>query len=173
MIILWILFGMLGRLVIHIPNVTPLTSLCLLAPSVFSRRNSFLIILSVLFLSDLCLHFIFHYAVFGYWTLFNYSGWLAVILFGFFLGKNPGILRALSFTLYSSFLFWLWTNFGTWCTTTIYAHTTLGLMNCYIAALPFLRNAAVGSLLWTTALILMLRVCYAPFANARGAEPNT
>jgi len=151
--IVWILVAVIGRLVIHIPDVTPLTSLCLLAPTVFSKRNSLLIIFCSLLLSDLCLHFIFHYAVLGSWTLFNYSGWSAVVLLGVLFAKKPTVFRALSFTVYGSLIFWVWSDFGTWCTSTLYAHTINGLMDCYIAALPFLRDAITGSLIWTGVLV--------------------
>ncbi|MCX7124967.1 MAG: hypothetical protein NTU49_04290, partial [Gammaproteobacteria bacterium] len=126
MIFLWILIGTIGRLVIHIPDVTPLTSLCLLAPTAFSKRYSALIMLIVLILSDVCLHFLDHYAVFGLWTVFNYSGWMAVLLLGFLFSKKPSLVHAVFFTLFSSVFFWIWTNFGTWCTTQLYAHTMRG-----------------------------------------------
>src|SRR3990167_2423736 len=149
MYILWILIGVIGRLVIHIPDVTPLTSLCLLAPTVFSKRNACFIILTILILSDVSLHF-----------LFNYSGWLFVMLLGFLFAKKSTLTRAFMFTLNASLIFWVWSDFGTWCTSSFYPHTLQGLIDCYIAALPFLRNAIVGSLLWTGMLVFMIRTRY-------------
>lgn len=162
--LIWILVGLMGRLVVHIPDVTPLTSLCLLAPTVFSKRLSFALIAAILVLSDLCLHFIFHYPAFGLWSLFNYSGWFAVVLFGLLLAQKQTLLRAVSFTIVSSILFWIWTNVGTWCTTALYPHTLNGLMTCYIAALPFLRNAILGSVVWTS--VLWICVSWSFFAKS-------
>ena len=153
-VFLWIIIGVVGRLIVHIPDVTPLTSLCLLAPTVFSKRQSFLIMLIILLLSDLCLHFLFHYSAFGSWTLFTYSAWFGVIFVGFLLAKKLTLFRALYFTFFASLAFWIWTNFGTWATTTLYSHDLHGLMNCYIAALPFLRNSIVGSCVWTGVLLI-------------------
>lgn len=152
LLIVWIVTAIVGRLVIHIPDVTPLTSLCLLAPSVFSKRTALFAMLIILALSDYGLHLLFQYSVFGSWTWFTYSGWLCMIFLGFIFSKNSTLLRALYFTLIGTVIFWLWTNFGTWCTTTLYPHHLTGLFACYTAALPFLKNSVLGSLLWTTVL---------------------
>ena len=152
MFLVTILIGVFSRLFIHIPNVTALTSLCLLAPSAFSKRDAFLIIATILLLSDLLLHFMLHYPVLGFWTFFNYSGWFATLFAGFLLQKQFTFSRALIFTFLTSVLFWIWTNLGTWFATGMYAPTPSGLLQCYIAGLPFLRNAVIGSLVWTAVL---------------------
>ncbi|EKD77269.1 MAG: hypothetical protein ACD_42C00407G0003 [uncultured bacterium] len=154
--LLWVAIGVFGRLIIHVPDATPLTSLCLLAPIVFSKRFSFLIILITLFLSDFILHFLFHYAVFGSWTLFTYSGWLMVAVIGFLFSKKSTILNAILYSAFSAVIFWVWTDFGTWITTALYAHTAQGLLNCYIAALPFLRNSMLGAMAWSVVLVYLL-----------------
>jgi len=158
--LIWILIGVVGRLIIHIPDVTPLTSLCLLSPTVFSKRQSFFIVFLLLVLSDVCLHFLFHYPVFGSWTVFTYSGWMGVTLLGLLFSKKPTWLRAFSFTITASLIFWIWTNFGTWCATHLYSHNMQGLLDCYIAAIPFLKNSILGSLVWTGVLFF--------FCNYRG-----
>ncbi len=154
--LLWILIGTLGRVIIHIPDVTPLTSLCLLSPSVFSKRNAVLILLFILILSDTCLHFLFHYAILGSWTIFTYSGWFGIIFLGFFFAKNPSLFRALLLTVCATVIFWVWTNFGTWYATPMYSHTLQGLLLCYVAAIPFLKNAMAGSLVWTSVVMMLL-----------------
>lgn len=155
--LLWILIGTIGRFIIHIPDVTPLTSLSLLAPTVFSKRQSLFILCFTLLLSDACLHFLFHYSIFGSWTLFTYSGWIGIVFFGFYFAKQSSLPRALLLTLYASLIFWIWTNFGTWVATTIYPHTLSGLFACYIAAIPFLKNSMLGSLAWTFILMISLQ----------------
>ena len=153
--VLWLLVGVLGRLIIHIPDVTPLTSLCLLASTVFSKRNAYWIMLSILLLSDFSLHILFHYPVFGLWTVFTYSVWLGIIVFGFLFSKKPTVLRGLWLTFFSAIIFWVWRNFGSWITTNMYAHNMRGLLDFYIAALPFLRNSIVGSCVWTAVIMTL------------------
>lgn len=158
MFFLWIALGVLGRLVIHVPDATPLTSLFLLAPAVFSKRISLLMTVITLFLSDLALHFIFNFAIFGSWTAFTYSGWIMTTLFGFYYAKRATFSRGIIFSGLSAILFWVWTNFGTWCATTLYAHTLSGLFTCYIAALPFLQNGILGAVVWTSIFYFLIRL---------------
>lgn len=153
--LIWILVGVVGRLVIHVPDVTPLTSLALLAPTVFSKRISIAMMLGILILSDYSLHVFFHYPMFGLWSLFNYSGWIATVLFGFLFSKKPTFLSALFYTFFSALFFWVWTDFGTWCVSSLYPHTLHGLTECFVMALPFLKYSIVGSLAWTTALMIV------------------
>lgn len=154
--VLFLLVGVIGRLVIHIPDVTPLTSLCLLAPIVFAPRIVFLITTLILLLSDAALHYLFHFPVFGMWTLFTYSGWFGVTLLGFLLRKKQGFLQTILFTCCATFLFWLWTNFGTFMTTHLYPHHFSGFLQCYIAALPFLKNSLIGSCAWSSILFYFI-----------------
>lgn len=148
--------GVIGRLVIHIPDVTPITSLCLFAPTFFSKKISFLIMMLILLLSDFCLHLLFQYPTFGSWTVFTYSGWFAVVWFGFLFANNPTAFRGFYFTCTASFIFWLWTNLGTFFTTHLYIHNLNGFLQCYIAALPFLRNSVMGSIAWSSLLMIFI-----------------
>ena len=159
LLLIWVAIGIMGRLVIHIPDVTPLTSLCLLSSTIFPKRVSVAIIFITLILSDFLLQIIFKQSQFGIWSLFNYSGWFLVILIGFGFAKNPSFKNSIYFTVFSAFIFWLWSNLGTFCFSFgLYSHTLNGLMQCYIAALPFLRNAVLGSLVWTVVLIFCLKI---------------
>jgi hypothetical protein len=48
----------------------------------------------------------------------------------------------------SSLMFFAATNFAVWAFSPIYAADGPGLLKCYIAALPFLRNMLAGDLFW-------------------------
>ncbi len=47
-----------------------------------------------------------------------------------------------------SLIFFVTTNFAVWAFSPLYPHTMQGLIDCYVAALPFLRNTVAGDLLW-------------------------
>lgn len=145
---IWLCIAVAGRLIPHPANMTPLTNLCLYAGKNFPRHLTLLISLIGILISDLLLAWIKGYPAFGFWTLFNYSGFVAIIFAGMLLKAQPKFLRLLSFVLISGLGFWLWTNFGTWLTSGIYPLTTAGIIRCYAAALPFLRNALLGDLVW-------------------------
>ena len=48
----------------------------------------------------------------------------------------------------SSLFFFLVTNFAVWAFSPLYPANAVGLVKCYIAALPFLRNMLEGNLFW-------------------------
>lgn len=172
MIIWWIAIGFISRLVIHIPDATPITTLALLAPRFFSLRKSLLMILSILVTSDLCLHFLFQYDVFGSWSFFTYSGWCGVVLLGGVNRIAESAKKMITFAISASFLFWVWTNFGTWCATSLYPHNVAGLAECYYAALPFLRNSIIGAIGWSCVIITPQYIPLFPSQFYPSKHPN-
>ncbi len=100
--------------------------------------------------------FALHYAAFGSWSFFTYSGWCAVVLLGSINRLAESAKNMIIFTIGASLLFWLWTNFGTWCATSLYPHNITGLIECYYAALPFLRNSALGAMCWSCMIMYYL-----------------
>lgn len=145
-IILIITIGILGRLIPHLPNVTPIIGLCLFARANLPYYFSLLVIAITLFISDLCLAAMFGYPMVSYATLFTYSGFAVVILANY---KSRYLSKSLLFSILgSSFGFWIWTNFGVWLTSNWYDRSIEGLGRCYYLALPFLRNALIGDLIW-------------------------
>jgi hypothetical protein len=154
--VLWVIFGTLGRLIPHAPNVSPMTSIALFSGSQLGRVLSFVVALLTMIISDIALAKMTGYPAFGIWSIFTYSGFAAIIVAGFWLRKNPSAARTFGFLLASSFGFWLWTNFGIWATgeSGMYPHTAQGLVACYVAALPFLGNALVGDMAWGFVLFM-------------------
>ena len=51
-----------------------------------------------------------------------------------------------------SLVFFVTTNLAVWACGSMYPKTILGLAQCYLAALPFLRNALCGDLFWSATL---------------------
>lgn len=163
----WLVLGVLARLVPHPANVTPMTSISLFGGSEMGRGRALLLTLATLVVSDLLLALAMGYPAFGAWSFFNYTGFAAIVLAGSFLRGKKSAGRTIGFLLASSFGFWLWTNFGVWATGAhgMYPRTLEGLGACYVAALPFLRNAVVGDLAWGF-------VFFAGFEFARSLAPR-
>ena len=133
----------LFRVVPHPANVTPLTALCLfVGAGVESLVGGVLVVFATMFLSDLFIglhnEMLF---VYGSYALIVAIGWVARRAGG----KGSAIVVA---TLSSSLLFFVVTNFGAWLVSGIYPHDATGFIDCYIMALPFLRNALLGDLLF-------------------------
>jgi hypothetical protein len=121
----------------------------------FRKQWAVTITLLGLIFSDIILGLIYHTAMFGLWTLFTYSGFALIAFFApsFSLPRSRGSARVGGFNIWvylalSTLAYWVWTNFGIWLTTPWYPHTTEGLSLCFTAALPFLRNALIGNILY-------------------------
>lgn len=152
-LLLWIGVAVLGRVIPHLPNMTPFVSLSLLCASVYSKRSALWVMLVAAVISDAFISLVYGYPLFGYWTIFTYSGFLMMVLLGSRLANHLTVLRALIYTLAGTVGFWLWTNFGVWVVAGMYPKTAAGLMTSYAVALPFLQNALIGSCLWMLILL--------------------
>jgi len=143
---LWLMFGLLARLIPHAPNLSPFTSLIILIGCQLSRRTAVTITLLCLFFSDLFIAKIFNYSVFGSWSLFTYTGFAFIACASTLLQKKRSILRVIAVAASSVLGYWVWTNFGTWVATIDYPHTLAGLGMCFMAGLPFLANSVQSTL---------------------------
>jgi hypothetical protein len=154
LIFLYLFFAVVGRLIPHPANVTPFTNICLWSGQKLSRWVAFFTIVTGLVISDALLAVVYHYPIFGLWTVFTYSGFLAIVLLSSKIELRQ--LRSLFLFLFTSSLgFWLWTNFGCWLYTPVYPKTWQGLSVCYTMALPFLRNQLIGDLVWFCVIALL------------------
>jgi len=143
--VVWLLtIGIFGRLILHVPNVTPITGLSLFSGATLSRGIALSVVFVAMFVSDLCLSFIFGYPIIGYFSLFTYSGFAMIVLVSSKLRYSRTTFPFYVLTM--SCGYWVWTNFGVWLTGNLYPKTLAGFGLCYYLALPFLRNAIVGDL---------------------------
>lgn len=148
---LYIFIGLLARLIPHPANFTPIDNLCLFSGAKLKRGTAILTMFTCLIISDLLLSVVRGYAPFGAWSLFNYSAYLVMILAGSSLKNKSSFKTLFVYTVCAAFGFWVWTNFGSWLfgfSGLIYPKTLTGLLSCYTVALPFLRNAVLGNLVW-------------------------
>lgn len=150
--LLWITIGVLGRLIPHWPNATPLISLCLFSGVMLSRNQASIIMLLTLIISDVVLALWLHYPLFGYWTIFGYSGFLLLTITSRYFSNLLTINKTIFISTGYALLFWIWSNLGVWLTATLYPHTVNGLVECYVAALPFLQNLILSSVICSVCL---------------------
>ena len=164
----WMVIGLIGlgvvaRWVPHPPNVTPLTALALFGGAYLSRRWAIGLPLVAVVLSDLVIGL--HETVAFTWGAFALAG-----LLGWWVRRQPSAKRIVLGSCAGSMLFFLVTNFGVWLLGhqgTMYPQTLDGLVSCYAAALPFLRNTFAGDLMWTAGLFGLYAL-----ASARGRAPR-
>lgn len=147
----WFALGLIAMAVIsrvmpHLPNMTPMTALALFGGTYLNRRWSLIVPLLALLISDYFL---------GFYSgmLWVYGSFVAIGCIGLWLRNHRTIGRTIAATLAGSILFFIVTNFGVWISSeVVYPHTVSGLITCYVAAIPFFRNAVIGDVLYVATL---------------------
>jgi hypothetical protein len=131
----------------HPPNFSPIAAIAIFGGMYLKNWQRFAIPFSAMILSDVIL---------GYHsTLAFVYGSIAISIF---LGKRlqgtNSIINIGITTLSSSVLFFIITNFGVWATQQVtYPPTWEGLMQCYVAAIPFFRNTILGDCIYVSLLV--------------------
>ncbi len=146
-----VLAAALSRLLPHPPNFTPIAAIALSSAVYLDKRYAFLVPLAAMLISD---YFIgFHSGM--PWV---YGSFLLIGLIGLWLRSNKRPLPIVGASLTSSLLFYIITNFGVWYTGTMYPKTWAGLVECYVAAIPFFQNTLFGDLAYTAALVALFEI---------------
>ena len=134
------------RLLPHPPNVSPVAAMALFGGAYFSdRRVAFLVPFIALLLSDFILGL--HNTM-----IYVYAGFAATVVIGFWIGKNLNLGRTAAAVVGSSVLFFMVTNFGAWLTSGLYPLSAEGLLQAYIAGIPFFQNSLMGNFVFTALL---------------------
>lgn len=142
-LILMVLGAAFSRLVPHPWNFTAIGAMALFGGAYFpSKRLSMVIPLAGLLLSDLVLGF--HSTM-----LFVYLSFALIVVLGWGLREQRGLAKLGTYSLVTSSLFFLISNFGVWVMESMYAPTAQGLVQCYVSALPFFDNQIYGDLFFT------------------------
>lgn len=138
-----IVFLALSRLIPHPPNFTPICAMAILAGAyIKDLRIALLIPCIAMLISDLILGL--HSSL-----LFVY-GAITVIAFATrkLLHRCSFISMAIA-AVASSTIFFVVTNLGAWLSHDMYPHNANGLMQAYVAGIPFFKNTLISSLLFT------------------------
>ena len=147
------IFGILFRIIPHAPNFTPVAAIALFGAVLLPNRRLALIMpLALIMISDLFigLHDI---------VIFTWGSVVIISLIGLGLRIGMGFFNAfksrksttvLFGSLASAVAFYLVTNFGVWAAGW-YPPTPQGLLQCYVAGIPFFRNFLAGTLVYSAA----------------------
>ncbi len=142
-VLILVVASIIGRLVPHPANVTPLGATALFGGAKLGRPWNYLLPLFVLYVTDLIIGL--HGTM-----IYVYGSFVASVALGeFFLRNNPSLWRVGGVSTAGALLFFIVSNFGVWAEGLLYPKTVQGLVDCYIAALPFLRNSLAGDLLFS------------------------
>ncbi len=135
-----------SRLLPHPANFTPIAAIALFGGVYFDKRFAFALPILAMLISD---YFIgFHGEM--YWV---YGSFVLIGFIGLWLKNHKTPLLILGGTFASSILFFTVTNFGVWMKSgSMYAPTWAGLVECYVAAIPFFRNTVGGDVIFVAVM---------------------
>ena len=146
--ILMILGAGIYRLMSHPYNVAPVAAMALLGGMYFGRRYALWVPLVVLALTDFVLNARMGYPLIYWPRVFDYGAFLLIGLLGLWVRDRKPVAKV-GAALATPFLFFLISNFAVWLfglnlANKYYSKTLAGLLDCYAAALPFLRGTMIG-----------------------------
>lgn len=132
------------RLLPHLPNVSPIAAMALFGGAYFADKRTALVVPFVaLFLTDLVLGL--HSSM-----IFVYTGFALTVVIGVGLKNRVNVTNTFFAAVSTSVLFFVVTNFGTWLMTPgLYPISAEGLMQAYVAGIPFFQNSLLGNLAYT------------------------
>jgi len=148
---LFVLAAILMRVLPHPWNVTPMGAMFLFSGATFrDKRLSLLVPLGALMISDFAVDRLVYHGTYlhAWFTPYTWAGFLLVGLIGWLLRSRLSVGRVAGASLASSLVFFLVSNFGVWTGWQMYPPTYRGLIDCYVAAVPFFRNTVVGDLIF-------------------------
>ena len=135
-----IICGILLRFAGHTPNFTPVAAIALFSGVYLSKKYAFIVPLALMIVSDIFLGM--HNVV-----IFTWGGFALATALGLWLKNRKSVLGIAVASVASSVLFYLISNFGVWLMGW-YPRTLPGLLDCYVMAIPFLRNFTLATLIY-------------------------
>ncbi|OHA17079.1 MAG: hypothetical protein A3G52_01575 [Candidatus Taylorbacteria bacterium RIFCSPLOWO2_12_FULL_43_20] len=145
--ILLLAVGLLGRLIPHPWNMTPITAIALFGSARFGFKYSLMLVFAVMLITD---------AFIGFYDwqimLSVYASFGMVALIGLCIKKRERAPSVILGAVSSSLLFFLVTNWAVWQFGTMYSPGLVGLAQSYVMALPFFQNMLIGDVIYSGAI---------------------
>ena len=142
----------LGRIIPHPPNFTPILATAIYTPYLINDRwIAMAIPLLAMFIADIVIGFhpymLWVYGAIGLSTLI--SDWS--------MQFNKKYIQLGAMAIVSSVLFFIITNFAVWTMLDYYPKTIDGLIMCYTMAIPFFKNTLLGTIVYTSLIVLTVQ----------------
>jgi len=158
------------RLLPHASNFSPVAAAALFAGMTLKARwLAITVPLAAMLIGDIFLE------SYGWKMMAVVYGALALpAVIGMFARKARVAYVAIGGALAASLIFYATTNFAVWALSTLYTPDFNGLLECYVAALPFLKYTIAGDLFWSVALFggaALLRWCTERSDTALAPQP--
>ncbi len=143
--LLFILTGVVFRLIPHAPNFTPIAAIALFGGVYFSKKIAIILPVLAMLISDVFIGF-YDFKIMAA----VYGSFVLCAVLGFWLKNHKKWHTVLGTAILSSVLFFLITNFAVWAFTPWYAKTFSGIIQNYTMALPFFKNSLLGDIFYSS-----------------------
>lgn len=141
-----VILAIWSRLIPHPWNFTAIGAAALFGGAYLQSRSlSLAVPLLALLLSDLILGF--HPTM-----VFVYAAFALIVMLGWTLKEKKTTARLATYSLATSCLFFLISNFGVWAMEPLYTKDMAGLVTCFYAGIPFFTNQVLGDLFFVAFL---------------------
>lgn len=133
--------AILSRLVVHPNNFSPVMAIALFSGILLGKKwYAFVVPLVIMVISDIFLGF-------SDVTWSVYLSFALIVGMGMFM-KKVSFINVFANSLLAALLFFVITNFACWIPGW-YGYTWQGLLDCYIAAIPFFRMTILSSVVYS------------------------
>ncbi len=146
---LFIVFALIAvaimfRLLPHPQNFTPIAAIAIFSGALLGKKwYAFVVPMLIMLISDAFIGF--HVTM---WAV--YLSFALVVLLGMTMAKSLRFKNVFATALVSAVVFFLITNFACWLQGW-YGYTAQGLVNCYLAAIPFFRMELLSTMVYSVA----------------------
>jgi hypothetical protein len=141
-----VLLAAMLRIVPHPWNLTPIGAIALFSGAMFRNRwMAFALPLASLFVGDV-------FVGFHKLMLVVYASFAISVAIGRRLGDGRSVARIGGAVFVGAAQFFVVTNFAMWAIGGFYPRTTEGLVNCFVAGVPFFWNTLAGDALYAGTL---------------------
>ena len=177
LILALVAIGILGRIIPHPYNFTPMTAIALLSAHAF--KNKWIAIglpLLSFWVSDLIINnFIYagyyeSFRIFSPGLLWVYGSVACISIMGRLTLKKTNPTKIGLSSIAGSAIFFILTNFGVWAMSAMYAKSFAGLIQCYAFAVPFLGGTLLGDLVYSTVLFSSYSLAFSKNALLHKAQ---
>ncbi len=132
----------LTRFIPHLPNFTAVGAMALFGGAYFANKKvAFAVPLIAMFITDLFLGF--HSTIIAVYLAFA-----LIVVIGMTMVQKKNVSNVLIASIVASVSFFVITNFAFWITGILYPVNPAGLVECYIAAIPFFGYNLMGNLFY-------------------------
>ena len=137
MVYLIVLLAVLARFIPHIPNFSPVYGALLFGGAHLRKRDSIWFPLVLLGASDFVLTTVIYRMSIGWAELIQIAAFAAIAMIGWLLRPKVTLRRFLFACVTGPAAFYLISNFGVWLGWHTYPLTWAGLVQCYVAGIPY------------------------------------